>query len=64
MLTEKKSICVYYLEKGGVEKLKFAEFINNELDDDEDEEEEMSGEARKALRAFTTNLMIKLKKAK
>ena len=64
ILNEKKSICVYYLEKGGIEKTKFAEFINNELDDDEHEEEEMSGEARKALRAFTTNLNDEVKKGK
>ena len=62
MLNEKKSICAYYLEKGGVEKTKFAEFINNDLDNDEErEEEEMSGEARKALRAFTTNLNDQVK---
>jgi ATP-dependent Clp protease ATP-binding subunit ClpA len=64
MLTEKKSIAVYYLEKGGVDKVKFAEFINSELNDEENEEEEMSGEARKALRAFTTNLNDQVKKGK
>ena len=64
MLTEKKSIAVYYLEKGGIEKSKFAEFINSELDDDQVEDEEMSGEARKALRAFTTNLNDQVKKGK
>ena len=36
MLSEKKSISTYYLEKGGVEKQKFADFINNELDEEED----------------------------
>ena len=35
MLSEKKSISTYYLEKGGVEKQKFADFINNELDEEE-----------------------------
>ena len=64
MLAEKKSIATYYLEKGGIEKTKFADFINNELDDDPIEEEEMSGEARKALRAFTTNLNDQVKRGK
>jgi ATP-dependent Clp protease ATP-binding subunit ClpA len=65
ILNEKKSICAYYLEKGGVEKTKFAEFINNDLDNDQErEEEEMSGEARKALRAFTTNLNDEVKRGK
>ena len=64
MLSEKKSISAYYLEKGGLDKQKFADFINNEIDSDEDHEEEMSGEARKALRAFTTNLNDQVKKGK
>jgi len=65
VLAEKKSIASYYLEKGDVEKQKFAEFINNELDEPQDEEqEEMSGEARKALRAFTTNLNDQVKRGK
>ena len=61
---EKKSICVYFLEKGGVDKAKFAEFINSELDDEGSDEEEMSSEARRALRAFTTNLNDQVKKGK
>ena len=64
ILNEKKSICVYYLEKGGVEKAKFSEFINNELEEEQFEEEEMSSEARRALRAFTTNLNDQVKKGK
>ena len=64
ILNEKKSICVYFLEKGGVDKAKFAEFINSELDDEGSDEEEMSSEARRALRAFTTNLNDQVKKGK
>ena len=64
ILTEKKSIGVYFLEKGGIEKTKFAEFINNELEDEQVEEEEMSAEARRALKAFTTNLNDQVKKGK
>lgn len=65
ILTEKKSICVYYLEKGGVEKVKFSEFINNELEEEDNvEEEEMSAEARRALKSFTTNLNDQVKRGK
>jgi ATP-dependent Clp protease ATP-binding subunit ClpA len=64
LLNEKKSICVYYLDKGGVEKDKFAEFINNELEEDMIEEEEVSSEAKRALRSFTTNLNDEVKRGK
>ena len=64
ILSEKKSVGTYYLEKGGVEKPKFSEFINNELDEEDFEDEEISGEARKALRAFTTNLNDQVKRGK
>jgi len=63
MLSEKKSIAVYYLEKGGVEKQKFAAFIDNEVEL-ETESEEISSEARRALRAFTTNLNDEVKRGK
>ena len=64
ILSERKSISAYYLEKGKVDKQKFADFINNELEEEFDTEEEMSGEARKALRAFTTNLNDQVKRGK
>ena len=64
ILAEKKAIASYYLEKGDVDKLKFADFINNDLDVPDEEQEEMSGEARKALRAFTTNLNDQVKRGK
>jgi len=64
ILNEKKSISSYYLEKGGVDKTKFSDFINNELEEEPAEEEEMSSEARRALRAFTTNLNDQVKRGK
>ena len=64
ILNEKKSICVYFLEKGGVEKTKFAEFINTELEEEESNDEEISAEARRALRAFTTNLNDQVKRGR
>ena len=64
VLGEKKSIAVYYLEKGGVVKAKFAEFVNEELADDHVHEEEISTEAKKALRAFTVDLNDQVKRGK
>jgi len=64
ILNEKKSVGCYYLEKGGVDKTKFSDFINNELAEDDVQEEEMSSEARRALRAFTTNLNDQVKRGK
>ena len=64
ILGEKKSIACYYLEKGGIEKTKFADFINNEVQEEAVEEEEMSAEARRALRSFTTNLNDQVKRGK
>jgi ATP-dependent Clp protease ATP-binding subunit ClpA len=56
MLTEKKSIAVYFLNKGNVTKENFSRFINEEAEAEESDIEEMSNEYKKALRAFTTNL--------
>ncbi len=64
MLNEKKSISVYYLEKGGVEKSKFGEFLHNEIEEGLLENDEVSSEAKRALRAFTTNLNEEVKKQK
>jgi ATP-dependent Clp protease ATP-binding subunit ClpA len=61
ILSEKKSHAAYYLEKAGIEKEKFSDYINNELEV-ETHDEEVSGAAQKALRQFTTNLNDEVKK--
>ena len=63
IMSEKKSISSYYLQKAGIEKDSFSDFINNEIDD-EIVEEELSGEAKRALRSFTTNLNDEVKRKK
>ena len=63
MLSEKKSYAYYYLERGGVDKDSFAEYLNAEVEDSF-QDEEMSGAAAKALRAFTTNLNEEVKRNK
>lgn len=55
LLTEKRSIAVYYLNKANIDKNKFAEFINEEAEG-EVAEEELSADARRALKSFTVNL--------
>jgi len=63
MLNEKKSIGVYYLTEGNVEKARFAEF-NEEFADIAEESQEVTTEAKKALKSFTTNLNDEVKRNK
>ena len=63
ILSEKKTHAYFYLTKGGIKKEAFADYITNEIAD-ELEDEEMSGQAQRALRAFTTNLNEEVKKKK
>jgi len=62
-LSEKRSYAVFYINKGGVDREKFADFINSEIDD-EDEEHVTDAQSEKALKAFTTNLNDQVKKNK
>ena len=55
LLSEKKSYATYLVTKTGVDKDKFANFINNEIVGAV-EDEELQGHAQRALKAFTTNL--------
>jgi len=55
-LSEKKAMCVYYLEKGNVEKAKFAAYLAKEFDEEFEESEAASPEGKKALKSFTSDL--------
>ena len=55
MMNEKKSHACYFIEKAGIDKDAFAEYISAETDANL-QDEEISGVAQKALKAFTTNL--------
>jgi len=55
ILSEKKTHANYYLEKEGIVKDRFAEYIETEVAG-EVIDEEISGAAQKALNAFTVNL--------
>ena len=63
VLHEKKSIATYWIEKAGVTKEQFTEYVSSEIES-EHEDEEMSGAMQKALRAFTTNLNDEAKRNK
>ena len=63
IISEKKSHAAYFLEKAGVEKDAFSNYVSSELEE-EIADEEVSGAAQKALRAFTTNLNDEAKKNK
>ena len=61
VMSEKKSYAFYYIQQANIEKDKFADYLNNELDTTEEETETQS---IKALKAFTTNLNDAVKKEK
>lgn len=60
IISEKKSISAYWVEKAGITKEKFAEFVSADIEDTETEE--LSAAASKALKKFTTNLNEEVKK--
>jgi ATP-dependent Clp protease ATP-binding subunit ClpA len=55
IMSEKKSHSAYFIEKAGIDKDTFAEYVSSELEELA-ADEEISGAAQKALKAFTTNL--------
>ncbi len=63
LLSEKRSYAVFYINKGGIERDKFADFVNSEFEEDE-EETVTDVQSEKALKAFTTNLNESVKKSK
>jgi len=64
ILSEKKAMCVYYLEKGNVEKAKFAAYLAKEFDEEFEESESASPEGKKALKSFTSDLNSLAEKGK
>ena len=64
ILSEKKSICTYWLDKGGIVKEKFADYVHSELDAEMVEAEEVSSDAKRALKAFTTDLNTEAERKK
>jgi ATP-dependent Clp protease ATP-binding subunit ClpA len=64
MMGEKRSWAYFYISKAGIDRDKFADFLNNTSDEPEEEQQESSGQPSKALQAFTTNLNVQVEKNK
>ena len=63
-LHEKKTMATYYLEKGGIDKAAFSAYIDEELQYNDEEDQEISADAKRALRSFTSNLNDEVKRGK
>ena len=61
VMSEKKSYAFYYIQQANIEKDKFADYLNNEI---EQPDEETESQGAKALKAFTTNLNDAVNKGK
>jgi ATP-dependent Clp protease ATP-binding subunit ClpA len=62
MMAEKRSWALYYIAQAEIDKDKFADYLNNEIEADDVEPQDGAGD--KALKAFTTNLNEAVKKNK
>jgi ATP-dependent Clp protease ATP-binding subunit ClpA len=62
MMGEKRSWAYFYIQKAEIDKEKFADYLNNTVE--EEEEPQNEGQSNKALSAFTTNLNEQVKKNK
>ena len=62
MMGEKRSWANFYIAQANIDKDKFADYINNNIEDDEVEEQDTN--SGKALAQFTTNLNEAVKKNK
>jgi ATP-dependent Clp protease ATP-binding subunit ClpA len=56
MMGEKRSWAQFYIQQAGIDKDKFADFINNTVEEGEEENMPQEGSMNKALAAYTTNL--------
>jgi len=62
MISEKRSWAVYYIQKLGIDKDRFNDFLNTSSEDEEEGPADNQGD--KALKAFTTNLNDEVTKSK
>jgi len=63
IMSEKRSYASYYVQQAGIDKSKFADYLNSEIQNDE-EEQTNDIQVDRALKAFTTNLNEAVKKNK
>jgi ATP-dependent Clp protease ATP-binding subunit ClpA len=62
IMGEKRSYASYYIQQAGIDKNKFADYLNNEVQNEEEEVNDI--QVDRALKAFTTNLNESAKKNK
>jgi ATP-dependent Clp protease ATP-binding subunit ClpA len=63
MMSEKRSWSNYYIAQANIEKEKFSDYLNNELETIE-EEDPRDNQSDRALKSFTTNLNDSVKKGR
>ena len=64
MMSEKRSWAFYYIQQAEIDKDKFADYLNNAVEESEEEDDPRESMGNKALAAFTTNLNEQVKKNK
>ena len=62
IMSEKRSWALYYIQQAEIDKDKFADYLNNEIESSEEDVPDTQSE--RALKAFTTNLNDAVKKNK
>jgi ATP-dependent Clp protease ATP-binding subunit ClpA len=65
MMSEKRSYANYYIQQAEIDKEKFADYLNSEMEEvTEEEQQPRDSQAERALRSFSTNLNESVKKNK
>ena len=65
MMGEKRSWTQYYIQKANIDKDKFNDYLNNNIDEsDEEQQSPADNQGERALKAFTTNLNDEVTKNK
>jgi ATP-dependent Clp protease ATP-binding subunit ClpA len=64
MMSEKRSWAHFYIAQANIDKEKFADYLNNEVEEVTAEDEPRDSQSDRALKTFTTNLNDAVKKGK
>ena len=67
MMSEKRSFASYYIQQANIDKEKFADYLNNEMEqgaEQQEQEDPRDNQSERALKSFTTNLNESVKKGK
>jgi ATP-dependent Clp protease ATP-binding subunit ClpA len=64
IMSEKRSYAHYYIVQAEIDKDKFADYLNSDIQETETEDDPRDGQSERALKAFTTNLNEAVKKNK